>query len=105
MITTITDDMRGQLTKLKPKVWASIVPGRTTKPVVALHTSLAHAKNAARNSTPVLPPGVRYPTYDKTKGGSPLGECEIYELVDGEWVLRYAVSNLTYPNELPWRME
>lgn len=105
MTTLITDDMRGQLTKLKPKVWASIVPGRTTKAVVALHTNLGHAKNAALNSSPVLPPGTRYPMYKQEMGGSPLGESEIYELVDGEWVLRYSVTNLTYPNELPWRMK
>ena len=108
MTKQITDEMRDKLTKIKPKVWASIVPGRTTKSVVALHTSLGHAKNAALNSSPVLPPGARGAftriPYDKDKGGHPVGESEIYELVDGEWTLRYSVSNLTYPNELPWRM-
>jgi hypothetical protein len=94
-------DHRDGLTKLKPKVWATIVPTRTTKPTVALHTSLAHAKNAVMASSPFEPRS--YPGYDRAKGGYPVGEAEVYELVDGEWTLRYEVPEGTYPNDLPWR--
>lgn len=97
---TTCADHRDGLTKLKPKVWATIVPTRTTKPVVALHTSLAHAKNAVRASAPY---DARAFSYDRARGGHAMGEAEVYELVDGVWELRWEIPEGTYPNELPWK--
>lgn len=97
---TVPADHRDGLTMLKPKVWASIVPTRTTKPVVALHTSIGHAKNAAVNAA--LWDSRSFP-YDRAKGGYPVGASEVYELVDGVWELRWEIAEGTYPNELPWK--
>lgn len=91
------EDYRDQLTKLKPKVWATIIPTRSTKPPVSLHTSVSHAKNAVSATY-----SRRY-DFDTGRGGYPLAESEVYELVDGEWVLRWEIADGTYPNDLPWK--
>lgn len=92
---------RDKLNEFKPQVWATIVPSRTTKPVVALHKSLAHAKNAVSASSPPRSAGF---SHDSARGGYPVAEAEVHELVDGEWVLRWTVDQGTYPNELPWKV-
>lgn len=101
-MSMITEDHRKQLLKKKPLVWATIIPTRTTKPVVSLHTQASHAKNAVSATSPVnaYARGLRYM---RERGGHPVGEAEVYELVDGEWVLRWYISDGTYPNELPWK--
>lgn len=102
-MTDITEKHREQLLKKKPLVWATIIPTRTTKPVVALHTQAGHAKNAVQATSPKNA-YARGLTYMRERGGSPVGEAEVYELVDGEWVLRWYVADGTYPDELPWRL-
>jgi hypothetical protein len=93
-MTAITQDMRDGL--LKPqKAFATICPNRTTKPVVALHTTLGQAKSAVSAQTAGH--------YSKAKGGFPLHEAEVYHLVDGAWVLLHRIEHGTFTSDLPWK--
>lgn len=91
---------REQLEKMKPPTWATIIPTRSTKKIVAIHNTVGHAKAAVSSSSP---PRTCTLGYDAAKGGYPVAEAEIHELVDGEWVLRWEIPEGTYPNELPWK--
>lgn len=91
----ITEDMRETLFGRPQKVFATICPNRTTKPVVSLHSTVGQAKNAVVAQTKG--------GYDRDKGGHQLREAEIYHLVEGIWVLLYRVEDGTYPNDLPWK--
>ena len=101
-MSLITEQHRDILRNNKPRVWATIVPTRTTKPVVVLHNTLAHAKTAVRNVKVTSSPR---PGYDKDRGGYPVGESEVYELIDGVWTLQWRIEEGTYPDELPWCVE
>lgn len=99
--TKITDEMRRSINDIPQKVYATIVPTRTTKPIVALHTTLGQAKNA------VLAAGAPG-AYSKEKGGYPVHESEVYRLETGKgeglvWELVYRIEEGTYPNDLPWK--
>ena len=100
-MTKITEDHREILRKKALPTWATIIPARTTKDVVTLHNQRSHAFNAVKQSRPAGSTA----RYDDSKGGRPTAECEIYERVGDEWVLRWQVAEGTYPNDLPWRIE
>jgi hypothetical protein len=92
----VTNEHRDLLNRKPRQVYASIVPERTTKPVVALHTQLSHAKNAVTAQGA----GGRF---DRARGGYPVHEAEVYQLVNDLWVLLYRVEEGTYPDDLPWK--
>lgn len=92
------EDHRNALKNVKPKVWATIIPSRTTKPIVSLHTQCSHAKNAVKASHM----NNKHRSYDSSKGGYPLAEAEVYQLIDNEWILQWRIEEGTYPHDLPW---
>lgn len=86
---------REQLVQPKVPVYATIIPSRTTKGVVAMHMQLGHAKNAVTTQT--------CGPYDRSRGGYAVDEAEVYELVDGAWRLLWRIERGTYKDDLPWR--
>lgn len=95
----ITEDLRTELARKRPDTWATIIPSRSSNPVVKTHATLAHAKNAVSGRQGA------FGAYLSEKGGWPLPEAEVYHLVDGEWELLWRIENGTYPNDLPWKSE
>lgn len=99
----ITDEHRDTLRAKKMPVYATIVPGRTTKPAVSLHTRLSHAKNAVQSNY-----SNQRSAYDYEARCYRLGEAEIYQLVDAHeggttWSLLYRVEEGTLANDVPWK--
>lgn len=92
----ITEKMREELINTKLPIWATIIPSRSTKGVVALHKTEGHAKNAVRATGGTG-------RYNQTLGGYPVNEAEVYRLVHGQWELVWSIEKGTYPHELPWR--
>lgn len=88
---SITEKHRVQL---KPvPAYATIIPARTTKPVVSLHNSLGHAKNAVQAQ------GFGY----QSGRGYRVHEAEVYCLdYDGSWKLMWRIEEGTFADELPW---
>lgn len=79
---------REELQHKEIPAYATIIPRRTTKGTVALHTRLAHARNA------VSAQGFGYPRR--------YAEAEVYELKDGNWRLLYRIEHGA--TTLPWQL-
>lgn len=69
--------------------FATWIPSRTTKKVIEYHTNVGHAKNAINQATATQ--------YEIGPDGHPIlstrqycwEDCAIFELVDGNWIVRF----------------
>lgn len=88
---TITEDHRDKLRKTKIPAYATIIPYRSTKGAVALHTQLSHAKNAVSAQN----------FWNQIERQRAYREAEIWYLLEGQWVRLWRIEEGAA--ELPWR--
>lgn len=99
-MSNITDKDRETLFNFPTKAYATIIPSRTTKPVVCLHTSLGQAKNAVNAQSY----GGEWLTIgNKREYIQVVAEAEVYELTDGQWKLLWRIEPDTPKIYLPWK--
>lgn len=99
-MSNITDKDRETLFNFPTKAYATIIPSRTTKPVVCLHTTLGQAKNAVNAQSYG---GEWMDVKGRRMYVNKVAEAEVYELTNGKWQLLWRIERDTPKIYLPWK--